>query len=190
MILTRLLTDTDTILERITESQLSRYDHLQRLLPIINVAEDREYQTTFNGYYRMQRRARDWYSFFFSVLEREKLNQAVSFRQTLEEIYRSRHSVEPSFCSKLIATIRPDKPVYDKYVRTNLSLVIPRPSEPAEQRIQKLAGVYSGLEAQMAMLTQSEAFQELKRRFDSKFPSYIHFTDMKKLDLLLWQYRE
>ncbi len=190
MILTRLLADIDIVLTRITGAQLSRYERLQRGLLTINVAEDRQYQATFNGYYRMQRRTQDWYSFFFSVLEREKRNHAITFTQILEEVYRSKRRVEPSFSSKLVATIRPDKPMYDKYVRENLSLTIPRPNEPAERRVHKYVEVYSSLEAQMTELIHSQVFQELKRRFDDRFPAHSHFTDTKKLDLLLWQYRK
>jgi hypothetical protein len=190
VILNCLLADIDTILARITESHLSRYDYLQHSLLITNVASDKSYQSTFNGYYRMQRRRQDWYDFYFSVLEREKRNSTISFREILEEVYRSKRRVEPSFSSKLVATIRPELPVYDKYVRENLSLAIPGQNEPSEDRVRKFVAIYSRLEAQMAELTQSDVFRELKRHFNDEFSTYAHFTDVKKLDLLLWQYRQ
>ena len=34
-----------------------------------------------------------------------------------------------------------------------------------------------------------DAFQRLRLRFDQHFPVYVHFTNVKKLDLLLWQSR-
>jgi len=55
--------------------------------------------------------------------------------------------------------------------------------------VEKFATVYSNLETQMVTMTQDKLFVVLRQRFDSKFPAYIHFTDVKKLDLLLWQYR-
>lgn len=190
MILNRLESDIDAVFARITEPQLHRYDQLQRSLLVTNVASDIPYQTTFNGYYRMQRRTQDWYRFFFSVLEREKRNDEITFRQIIEEVYGTTHRVEPAFSSKLVATIRPELPVYDKYVRENLSLVIPRQNEPPENRVRGFIGVYSLLETQMTELVRSETFRELKERFDDRFSTYVHFTDVKKLDLLLWQYRQ
>ncbi len=190
MILNRLASDIDAVFARITEPQLRRYDQLQRSLLVTNVASDIPYQTTFNGYYRMQRRTQDWYRFFFSVLEREKRNDEITFRQIIEEVYGTGHRVEPSFSSKLVATIRPELPVYDKYIRENLSLVIPRQNEPPEDRVREFIGVYSLLETQMTELVRSETFRELKKRFDDRFSTYVHFTDVKKLDLLLWQYRQ
>jgi len=190
MILNGLLANIDTILSRITESHLSRYDYLQRSLLITNVASDGTYQSRFNGYYRMRQRSRDWYDFYFSILEREKRNSEISFREVLEEVYRAKRRVEPSFSSKLVATIRPELPVYDRYVQGNLSLAIPRQNEPAETRMRKFADIYSRLEVHMTRLVQTDAFRELKRRFDEKFSAYSHFTNVKKLDLLLWQYRQ
>ncbi|MBI3668156.1 MAG: hypothetical protein HY236_18310 [Acidobacteria bacterium] len=60
MILGRLQDQIGSILRRGTESHLSRYDYLQRRLGSTNVAIDSEYRSTFNGYYRMQRRSKDW----------------------------------------------------------------------------------------------------------------------------------
>ena len=71
MIIELLLRNVDEIFGRITLSQLSRYDKLQRSLCAIDVAADQDYQRTFNGYYRMQRRTRDWYGYFSRLLERD-----------------------------------------------------------------------------------------------------------------------
>ncbi len=189
MVLDRLQDGLEFILGRITESHLSRYDYLQRSLLTTNVVEDSSYRVTFNGYYRMQRRRQDWYDFFFSRSSSEKRNGTVTFSDVLEEIYRSTGRVEAAFGSKLIATIRPEMPVYDKFVRENLSLCVPKQHESAPVRVQKYIGVYGGLQAQMNELVQSDAFQHLRVRFDRKFPAFVHFTDVKKLDLLLWQSR-
>lgn len=190
MILTQLLQNIDATLARITASHLTRYDKLQRSLHTTDVSVDQEYQRVFNGYYRMQRRTPDWYQFFFSLLEGEKHNGAITFREVFERVYCERRRVEPSFCSKLVATIRPDMPVYDKYVRENLSLVIPRPNERSEKRVEKFISVYADLEARQNQLMRCGHFPRLRRAFDETFTAYAHFTDIKKLDLFLWQYRQ
>jgi hypothetical protein len=189
MILTQLLQSVDVTLARITPSHLERYDTLQRSLHTTDVSVDLKYRRMFNGYYRMHRKPKDWYDFFFALLEGEKDNGAITFREVFERVYGEKRRVEPSFCSKLVATIRGDMPVYDKYVRVNLSLVIPRPSERPEARVGKFISVYADLHAKQSQLMLSEQFPKLRRAFDERFDAYTHFTDTKKLDLLLWQYR-
>lgn len=185
-----LLSHVDEILSRISLSQLSRYDRLQRSLYTTNVAADPVHQRLFNGYYRMQRRAPDWYEYFFLLLEREKTNTNITFREVLEQTFSVKWRVEPSFCSKLVATIRPELPVYDKYVRENLVLTVPQQHKAAQIRVREFIAAYSSLESQVVDLVQSPRFiEELHPAFDKTFRSYSHLTDVKKLDLLLWQYR-
>jgi len=80
--------------------------------------------------------------------------------------------------------------VYDKYVRENLSLCVPKPNEQPERRVEKFISVYVDLHDMHTQLMRREPFHGLKEAFDEKFPAYAHFTDMKKLDLLIWQYRQ
>jgi hypothetical protein len=189
MILAELIQNADVILALLTPSHLRRYDSLQRSLHTSDVSADREYQRVFNGFYRMQRRPRGWYVFFFSLLEREKNNAALTFPDVLQRIYAEMRSVEPSFCSKLVATVRPELPVYDKHVRDNLSLAVPGPHESPESRVQKFVVAYADLEATVGRLAERDEFSILRQSFDEAFPEYAHFTDTKKLDLLLWQNR-
>lgn len=187
-VLAELLQNTDAILARITPSQLRRYDMLQRSLHSTDVSGDREYQRVFNGFYRMQRRPGSWYVFFFLLLEREKSNAALSFPDVFRCVYAATTRLEPSFCSKLVATVRPDLPVYDKHVRENLSLAVPAPHESTQSRLEKFIAAYAELQTLVARLTEADDFSVLRQSFNRAFPEYAHFTDTK-LDLLLWQKR-
>jgi hypothetical protein len=185
-----LLGSVDKILDRITLSHLSRYETLQRELCATNVAADPNYQRTLRGYYKMQRRRRDWYAYFFSLLEREKNNRNITFGEVLAETHSSTGRIEPSFSSTLVATIRPEKPVYDQHVWANLLLAVPGYYKAPHIRVQEFIAAYSSLESRVAALVQSVLFvRELRPAFDTRFPAYVHFTDVKKLDLLLWQHR-
>lgn len=189
MILDELLKETESILTRITVSQLSRYHLLQCSLHVTDVSRDEGYRRLFNGYYRMQRRKADWYGYFFALLEAEKRNSALSFEQIIRRISVDRGRVEPSFSSKLVATIRPELPVYDKYVRENLRLEVPRPTERLADRVTKYVTLYSGLSTQLAELTRHPEFETLRAAFDGRFRQFAGLTDVKKLDLFLWQHR-
>ena len=191
VILDDLLKDVDEILRRITTSHLQRYDTLQTDLLKKNIDSDLGYQCLFNGFYRMQRRTKEWYRYYFSMLQREKHNKSITFKQVIEQIYADKHRVEPAFSSKLVATICPEMPVYDKHVRENLSLKVPPQYSPAKDRVQKFIMAYATLDGKVATLIRDPIFTtKLRPAFDRKFPAYAHFTDVKKLDLLLWQYRK
>ena len=179
------------VLDRLTkvETALGQYDYLQRSLSACDVVTNREYRTAFNRYYRMRQRRPRWYEVFFSILEREKRSDAVSFRIVLEEILRKTGRLEASFGSKLIATINANLPVWDQHVLDNLGLKAPSWSRDTEWRLNCCVELYSSIQAWSSRVIQHDGFWEWRRRFDGAFPQFRHFMDIKKLDLFLWQSR-
>ena len=181
-----LVRDRVRILDQLKHSDLMRYDYLQSQLRKTDVTTDMFYQSNFNSFY-VVRRGGDWTKGFFSILEREKNNDLISLDEVLKELYRTarhagRQQVETSFSSKLVATIRPELPVYDSRVRKSLGLATPF-------GIKQSIEVYSELRKQTLEITQHAGFNQLGTCFDVKFPRYKHFTDIKKLDLFLWENR-
>lgn len=184
-----VLANRERIFQRINEKELARYDFLQKNLHSTDVSSDREYQRTFNSFYVVQRRKPDWYSYFYAFLEREKENSAITFEKTLTEFHAALGRVEPSFASKLVATVRPEAPVYDSFVRQNLRLKAPPQYKRPDIRIEGYINLYSEMErCYETALTTPDAVT-LETEFDVRFPTYAHFTKMKKLDLMLWQMR-
>ena len=53
-----------------------------------------------------------------------------------------------------------------------------------------LGSMTFSLYEKVADIVKSAGFAELRRRFDERHPDYSHLADTKKLDLLLWQYRQ
>jgi hypothetical protein len=191
MILRSLSNNLDLILGRITQSHLERYKMLRDDLTRTNVASSLGYQCVFNGFYKMQRRSSEWYRYYFTLLENMKGDASVTFEEVIQKIYDDKHRVEPSFSSKLVATIRPDKPVYDRYVRENLSLAVPSANKSGQVRVEKFISLYVSLEGKTAALVNDPVFaRTLAPAFDKKFGEYADFTAVKKLDFLLWQYRK
>ena len=180
------------VLDRLksVETALVTYDYLQRSLRACDVATSSEYQRAFNGYYRMRQRPQTWCDLFFSILEREKRSNAVAFRWVLEEIFRESGRLEASFSSKLVATIDANSPVWDQHVLGNLGLKAPSWSRDTERRLQRCVELYSSIRSWSSRAIQLDGFGEWRSRFDCQFPRFRHFTDIKKLDLLLWQSRQ
>jgi hypothetical protein len=101
-----------------------RYIWLQEQIARRNVTTDREFQTAFNGFYRVRRNL-SWRSDYYQLMESSK-ESGIEFPQALREIARRTNRIEASFASKLVATIDPSKPVIDKFVLENFGLKLPR----------------------------------------------------------------
>jgi hypothetical protein len=95
--------------------------------------------------------------------------------------------LEASFASKLVATLNPDKPVIDKFVLTNFGLSLP--SQYENDREAKAVKIYDELCAAYDELLQKPIMNTIRIKFAEQFP-WATTTDLKKVDLILWQIRE
>lgn len=129
------------------------------------------------------------YENFYATFEKVKFDREITFENVFRQIFEKTKRVEVSFSSKMIATIRPELPVFDSYLRENLSLKVPRAYIRCEVRVEEFIVVYGVLCAKMLEMIRDPGFSGVRTRFDAHLPDYSHFTDMKKLDLLLWQSR-
>jgi len=89
--------------------------------------------------------------------------------------------MEESFASKLAATIDPNLPVIDSWVRCNLGLGRAFSTENAKEIHQKIREQY-------AEFLSTENGKYLIRRFAETYPE-AHITHVKMLDFVLWQTR-
>jgi len=167
---------------------LKRYCRLQESLLRVDVRSDGDFQRAFKSFYRV-RRGRNLCEPFFSVLEREKKPPAPSFLDVLAEIHGRTGRVEASFSSKLVATIDAGLPVWDRHVLENLGLRPPYSIRDTRRRLDRCGELYSEIRTSTTAAIRRSCFAEWRRRFDGAFPQFKHFTDIKKLDLLLWQSR-
>jgi hypothetical protein len=104
----------------------------------------------------------------------------------LEELQIKTGRIESSFASKLIATLDPNLPVVDSIVLNNMGLRLP--AYNASNRKEKVIAVYQELTTRLNEMLRDERFRLLKSRFVLAYPDY-RFTDLKILDLLIWQLR-
>ena len=189
MILDDLLRNIEGILGRITTSKLDAYALTQNRLQQVDVSTDEEYQKTYNGFYRVRLPLTEAYSTYYNLIEKNKNNNNLSLEKILNELLAATQRVETSFGSKLIATVNPNVAPLDSIVLGHLGLLLPaRTGQSNSERIKKCVNVHNQLVGRMNLLITKPEFQQLKERFVQKFPDY-NFTDVKILDLLLWQYR-
>ena len=123
---------------------------------------------------------------YYRLFERAKQHH-FSFADVIGSLYVETGNVEASFSSKMIATIDPEKPIWDQYVLQNLGLEL-KGKNPRE-KIGNAVEIYHQIEAWYAKYLKTDEARENIAEFDRWLPSYAWITDVKKIDYLLWSKR-
>ena len=165
---------------------LDKYRFLLEQVHKVDVSSDEVFQRTFNGFY-MVRRNKAWRKAFYDLFERVKLSNDVSFAYILEELYRLTGNLEASFSSKLLATLKPEMPIWDRYVVQNLNLKLPLNSDP--RRIQRTEKLYEEIVAWYGDFLQTDNARQCIGEFDKVLPDYSWLSSVKKIDFYLWSLR-
>ena len=165
---------------------LDKYRFLLEQVHKVDVSSDEVFQRTFNGFY-MVHRNKEWRYAFYNLFERVKMSNDVSFACVLDEMYRLTGNVEASFSSKMLATLKPEMPIWDKYVVQNLGLKLPLDSD--SNRIKKTEELYKEIVAWYGDFLQTDNARQCIGEFDKVLPDYSWLTDVKKIDFYLWSIR-
>ncbi|MEE9125454.1 MAG: hypothetical protein V3U14_13325 [candidate division NC10 bacterium] len=189
-ILHRIQQNQGSVFANVTKARrkLETYCLLQAALFNLDVATEPEYQKKYIWLYGMRRQPINWLNSYFSLLQAKKGNDAVSFIDILPTLSTPQR-IEASFSSKLLATIRPEMPVIDAYVISNLGLARPRRTGSRQHVMSEWTGLHSSICSLYGSLLQQDMFRKIRDDFDRSFDQYRSLTDIKKLDVLLWQLR-
>lgn len=166
------------------ERGLTTYLWLQRQVRACDVSKNEEFQRRYSGFYRVRRDFK-WRLGYFSLLESSKL-KGIEFPEALGEINRHCRRIEASFASKLVATLDPSKPVIDKFVLEYFELRLPRWG--VQGREVKTIDLYNKLCVKYRDLMQNPSGKLISELFDVRYPD-AEVSDLKKIDLVLWQIR-
>lgn len=169
------------ILDRV-EIGIRKYNWIMSRVHEADVSADGEFQKFYNGFYRMRQRPADFYKTYYAFLEENKDNRALTFEKVLTHLYEETGSIHASFSSKLLATINPDMPIWDKFVLQNLGLRTPYYYE--KDRLQKTVLLYQ----RICDWYKSEEAMEKLQFFNEMFPN-TEISDVKKIDFILWATR-
>lgn len=165
---------------------IAKYAQLMSILPTCNVASDPDFQRQYNGFYRVQRRTQDWYKSYYALMERSKA-AVPTFDHVLDEIHQATGRYEPSFASKLVATLDPTKPIWDIHVLANTGHVAPSYTDANKLTLTKAS--YQSIVAWYADFLESPDGKLCISEFDRMVPLHTGFTALKKVDFILWQMR-
>ncbi len=161
---------------------------------------DKEWQKNFKKYYGVMKRDEKWQEAFFDVFKEfsERKNENAKRKQSdlLCEVLtrvkdklnksgtRNTSSVEASFCSKMLATIYPDKyPIIDTNVFSKMNFKLKRNGKP-EDRIRADVEEYSKLcERYFDFITNhKEEMQQIRLLFEKILPECKGYSDIKIID--------
>jgi hypothetical protein len=119
----------------------------------------------------------------------EKMKQkadSLSFKEVFLYIHNETGRYEASFSSKLLATLNPDKPVWDRFVLENLG--IKKVSYSSKDRDSQIISAYDKICKWYDDFMGNENAELIVSLFDEMFPD-TKITATKKVDLFLWQHR-
>lgn len=179
------------IMEKDTfQKGLQRYLSIMDNLDKTNVSLDVDYQRKYNGFYRMRQRSRSYYYNYFLFLQQHKNNAAITFEMIANHLYQTTGRFELSFSSKLLATINPKMPVWDKVVAIDhfglsLSSYTPR---KYSSRLDMIIEKYDQFYFLFNEYAETNEAKIIITTFKERFP-YVNITNTKMIDFVLWQHR-
>ena len=166
---------------------LEKYAYIIKHINQVNVAENREFQKMFNGFYRV-RRDEAWREQFYGFFETAKV-QNPSFDEIIEELYHRTGRLEASFSSKMLANIDDSKPIWDSFVLNALGFKNPLPSMPKLEQMKRKIEIYHKIDRWYVDYLKTENAQECIAKFNEILPEYTWISDVKKIDCFLWNMR-
>lgn len=164
---------------------LEKYLTIMNLLHNTDVSKDADFQKLYNGFYKMRQRKREFYNSYYLLLEQKKKSE-VTFQEIFLSLKEKTNRNEASFSSKMVASINPDMPVWDQFVMKNAGIKVP--SYSVKNREQRIITAYETLVEWYADYLQTQEAKDIIKVFNLKFPK-AEITDIKKIDLFLWQNR-
>ena len=172
--------------ERLAVSMgLDKYQFIMERVRKTDVSMDASFQRIFNSFY-IVRRNETWRNVYYEHFENVK-GSTPTFASILTYLYERTGNIEPSFSSKMLATIFPEKPIWDKYVVQNLEMELV--GRTKEERLTNAIQIYAAMEKWYADFLQTDKAKECIEVFDCVLPDYKHISSIKKIDSILWSVR-
>ena len=165
---------------------IQKYLALMSQVETVDVSTDALFQRAYNGFYRVQRREHSWYGAYYQLMEQLKGSKP-TFAEVLDHMHQATGRYEPSFSSKLVATLNPQKPVWDTHVLRNINRKAP--SYQSRKKIEDAKSCYAYMEDWYQTFLASTECAGWIGQFNERVPEHGKLTDLKKVDFILWQMR-
>ena len=190
--------------------KLDKYAYL--ILNITNYEQDKvNYENVYCDFYAINaaRRNSEWKKNYFEVFAEARKNPKLTFANVLTALVaKCPQYFDPSFASKILATINPTKPVWDNFVIRNLinrldTNLLSKDNDhyyvkgkTIEEKIANAVKIYDSLEKIEKDLLKNPQIQmeitKFRKNNQELIINFFHnqLTDLKILDFYLWMMRQ
>lgn len=172
--------------KRINKS-INKYKKIMEIINQKDPFDNEEFRKLFDGFYRIRQKSKKRYDDFYSVFKMCKYEH-MDFKKTMEVLKEKTGEIHPFFCSKIIATLDPNKPVWDKYVLQWVGIILKKPNDK-NKCINYYSKIYQEIEEEYKKHLNDKNVREALARFDTLVPEGKELTEIKKLDFILWSNR-
>ncbi|MBQ3612155.1 MAG: hypothetical protein IJA01_07810 [Firmicutes bacterium] len=172
--------------ERLAASMgLDQYKYIMEKVKQVDVSLHTDFQRNFNGFY-MVRRNEAWRKVYYDYFEKVKTDKP-TFQEIIMHLFQYTGNIEPSFSSKMLATICPEKPIWDKYIVQNLGIELDGVTK--DEKLKNAISLYSDIEKWYEKFLKTDKAKECIEAFDSVLPGYKWVSTIKKIDCIIWSIR-
>lgn len=161
---------------------IDRYRSIMEKVRQVDVSSDESFQKTYENFYTLGRYPKEFRRDYFAYMERGK-EAKPSFEETLSYFLKY-GTFEVSFSSKLVHTLNPEQPIWDRNV-TDKHFGHKIPAYGTKDREKKVLDRYGRYKRDFLKYMASDDGKAVIRAFDKAFPK-TGFTDLKKVDFVLW----
>ncbi len=163
---------------------LPEYEYIMKNVHKTDVSRDENFQRKFNHFYKVRRNEK-WRKKYYEIFEKNKARKdEVTFENILCNIYVFTDTTEASFASKMLATLNPDKPIWDSRVLDFLGF---KPIGKGDSdRQDSMIEIYRKMEDWYRKYLHTAEAEENIRVFDEMLPEYAWISDTKKIDYIIW----
>ena len=162
------------------EKDIRRYFEVMRMA---ETPENPEFQKKFNAFYRI-RRDEAWRSEFYQLMEDFRKKDDPYFGEVLLRLHQRTGQIEPSFASKMLATLNADMPIWDSNILRVLHLKLT--GTTPELKISNAVVLYDKIRRWYQDFFQTDTARGILQRFDLEFPEFTDMSPTKKIDFVLW----
>jgi hypothetical protein len=152
------------------------------------ISSSEEFQKLFFNFYGMNRAGftLEAKKEYFKLLDKTKEEKGIDFKFVLQRIHLKSGKKHFSFSTKLLATADAHLPVWDSKVRRYLNYRFDLKFKNSFKDIDSCVQEYSRYCEWFNEFLITEEAKKLIKQFDKEMPS-VKITNMKKIDLMLWQ---
>ncbi len=154
---------------------------------------DDEFKKLLDGYYQI-RRKKSWRDKCYEIFQASaKATNTPTFKDILKKLYNETNALEPSFASKILATIDPSQPIWDQHVIKNVGLDNDDDLKKANNTKLKIADRIDAADSVYNKIKDwyAKNGKKIIDVFNEMFPNppYNQINDTKKIDTVIWGIR-